>query len=125
MSTVTTRARHGPAEDRARRLRRRAWWSLAFLPLSFVTGVLLGGFLLAAQGYETGDELAPILQTALAGVPALIVIVSPAVLAAWLGVRARRQGDPQGGLPAVLGTLFAVLFVLQNVGSYVLGRLLD
>lgn len=59
-----------------------------------------------------------------AGGPAMLLILAPTVGAMWYGVRARREGSPSGGAPAVVGAVIAAATVVTNVGSYVLGRLL-
>lgn len=121
-----TRLLGGPpvVPSKARRTLRLAWVAVAFIPVSFVAAMVLGDWLLTRQGYESGAEVAPPVGVALqAGLPALAVLVVPPLLALWLGLRARRQGEPRGDVPAVVGGVVAGVAVLQNLGSLLLMQL--
>lgn len=50
-------------------------------------------------------------------------MVAPTVGAIWYGLRARREGEPKGFVPAVVGAVVAVGAIGSNVGSYLLGLL--
>lgn len=83
---------------------KQAWWSLALLPVAFVAATLLGNELLMLQGIDSDAELdVPIGQAFLAGVPATLVLILPALSAFILSRRVMRAGDMRGQVPAVAG----------------------
>jgi hypothetical protein len=63
--------------------------------------MLLGEALVSAQGFEVGsDELPPPGVALLAGLPALVIVLAPAVLAIVLGCEpAGRARAPAGSRP--------------------------
>ena len=76
-----------------RRFLRSAGISVALIPVAFVVGMLVGEGLLATQGIEPGSaEFPPVGATLLAAIPALLILITPAIFAIVLGSRARRQG---------------------------------
>jgi hypothetical protein len=81
-----------PTEQEQRpRLTRRAWWAFGFLPVSFVVATLLSGWLTAAQGYDPDAEGSlPLRVTAVAGIPAALVLLAPAIAGVLLGRSAMR-----------------------------------
>jgi uncharacterized membrane protein YhaH (DUF805 family) len=99
---------------------RRAWWSLlAFVP-AFGLAFAVGEGLAAALGHPPGGaDQAPWWVMVVAGVPALVVFVVPAVLAWHFGRRAMDLGDPHGRYPLVVGLVVAGGFVLLNLVSAV------
>lgn len=105
---------------------RRAWWSLALFPLTFVAAFVVGEGLATLYGYSTGDTAeAPVWVMLAAGGPALLVFVLPAVLAVVFARRAEREGDRGGRVPIWIGVGLAAAFVLLNVVQGVLVVLLD
>lgn len=112
---------HASPADRAYR---RAWWSLALYPVSFVAAFAIGEGLLALVTDGPSDD--PMFwQVAVAATPALVVFVLPGVLSALLGRRAVRLGRAEGKVPAVVGATIAVAFVAVNLASYVVGLVVD
>lgn len=110
-------------ETRATQLVRRAWWSFALFPVSFVLASLLGGVLLAAMGHDPDTETTPSWGLMLAaGVPAMIVLILPGLAAAWFGRSAHELGHPGGRTAAVAGLATAGAFVVLNVAAAVFGR---
>ncbi|GAB3764933.1 hypothetical protein FB382_000811 [Nocardioides ginsengisegetis] len=102
-----------PADTAAR----RAWWSLAFYPVSSIVAFVIGEGLYAAL---TDDPADPALwQVLVAGVPALVVFAVPGILAVTQGRRAMRLGRPDGRVPAVIGAVIALSFIGVNLLSYV------
>lgn len=99
-----------------------AWVFVALTPLAFVGAMFLGEGLLSAAGYDV-DDTVPFSVVLKAAGPALLLMVAPTVGAVWYGLRARREGEPKGFVPAVIGALVAVGAVGSNVGSYLLGLL--
>jgi hypothetical protein len=113
-----------PTVQRSARLMvRLAWGCIALLPVSFVAAMVLGDWLLTVQGRQPGDEaVVPFGIAVRAGLPALMVLVAPAVLAMVLGLRAaRRHGLRAGLLPAQVGLIVTIAAVVLNLVSYVVG----
>lgn len=102
---------------------RRAWWSLALYPVSFVAAFVVGGGLLSLFDDETGDPAFWVVL--LAGMPALVVFVLPGVLAVMQGRKSIRLGRPDGRVPAIVGAAVGAAFVGLNVVSYVLQVVFD
>jgi hypothetical protein len=112
---------HGTA--RAQQLVRRAWWSLALFPVSFVAASLLGGILLAAMGHDPDTETTPPWgPTLVAGVPALMVLILPGLAAAWFGRRADELGERRGRTAAAVGLALAGAFAVLNIAAAVFSR---
>ncbi|WP_406832059.1 hypothetical protein ABEG17_04315 [Pedococcus sp. KACC 23699] len=98
---------------------RRAWWSLALYPLSFVASFIVGEGIFSALTSDT--EHPSVWQVLTAGVPALLVFVLPGVLAVWQGRRAMRSGRSDGRVPAIVGAAIGGGFVVLNLASYLVG----
>ena len=126
MSATRPDAAPGGTTRAGRRDRRRAWFSLLLLPVGFVAAFLVGEGLASALGYPSGaEETPPFWVILLAGVPALLVFVLPALLTIRLGRRAVRAGDPGGLAPAVVAATLAAGFVVLNLLAFtvqLLGR---
>ena len=111
-----------PAPKADRRVLRNAWISVALIPVAFVVAMLLGDWLLSLQGYESGSEqFPPVGVSLLAGIPALVVMIAPAVTAMWFGLKARRQGLARGIVPAVIGGVFIGRAIITNLLPRLLG----
>lgn len=109
----------GTPADMAPREGRRAliaaWISVALLPVSFVAAMVQGDALLSLQGYDSGSaELIPPAGVALAGIPAVLVLIGPTIPAMVFGCRARRLGMRAGILPSVIGATALVYALLTN-----------
>ena len=99
---------------------RRAWWSLLGFVPSFGLAFAVGEGLATALGHPPGgDEAASWWVMLVAGVPALLVFVLPAVVAVHFARRADRAGDRRGRLPATIAVVVAAGFVLLNLASAV------
>jgi hypothetical protein len=103
-------------EERAgRRSLRNAWISVAAIPVAFIVAMVAGEGLASLMGYDSGSgELAPLGVMLTAGVAGVLVMVAPAVCAAWFGLRARRQGVASGIVPAVVGIVVGAAAILSN-----------
>ena len=101
--------------DSANRAYRRAWWSLALYPVTFVPAFVVGEGL---HSLLTGDQDdAARWSVILAAVPAILVFAIPGIFAWILGRRAVRLGRSDGKRPAVVGAAIAVGFVVLNLFS--------
>ncbi|KRF32398.1 hypothetical protein ASG94_18205 [Nocardioides sp. Soil805] len=104
----------------------RAWWSLLLFPVSFLGAFAVGEGLASLFGHPSGDSGdVPVWVMAVAGGPALLVFVLPAILAVVSCRRAQRQGNPGGRVPMRIAVGTAALFVLLNVVQGVLVVVLD
>jgi hypothetical protein len=112
---------HGlPGRTGPRRLTRAAWWTLALFPVTFVGAMAAGEGLVSSLGYDVASEV-PTSVVLLVGVPMVVLAISPLLVAAWLGDRARRHGDRAGRVPEIIGLALAAGFVLQNVVAALFG----
>lgn len=103
---------------------RRAWISVALVPVGVVAAMVVGDALASAFGYESGSgEPAPLWVAAAAGIPSLLVAVVPGAFAVWFGLRARRAGDERGQVPALVGGALGIGFVALNALSFIVTRL--
>ena len=106
-------------DDRGTRAYRRAWWSLALYPVSFVAAFVTGEGLLSMLTGDSGEPAS--WQVLVAATPAVIVFVMPGVLAVTQGYKAVRLGRPDGRVPGLIGAVIGLGFVAINIASYVLG----
>lgn len=112
---MTTDVRHRPD---ARTSLSRAWWSLLGFAASFPLAFGVGEGIASALGHPAGgSETAEWWVMVLAGVPAMVVFVLPAVAAAHYGHRAMRLGEPRGRRPVVVALVVAGGFVVLNLVS--------
>lgn len=120
--------RHGSNHDHCGSEGRRAfiaaWISVALLPVSFVAAMVLGDALLSLQGHDSGSaEPIPLGVVALAGIPAVLVLIAPTIPAMAFGFRARRLGMRAGIFPAVIGASALVYALLTNTLPLLLASL--
>lgn len=90
---------------------RRAWWSLLLFAVSFVAAFVVGEGLVTLYGYESTDTDLPWWVPLAAGLPACLVFAAPLLLT-W---RLARRAGPAGRTPLLVGSLFVVLFLAQNL----------
>ncbi|WP_404386540.1 hypothetical protein LL946_08185 [Knoellia locipacati] len=126
-SNIGPRSDHAPVaavpHNDADRAYRRAWWSLAFFPVSFVLAFVIGEGLFSML---TDGEVDPaVWKVLLSGLPALVVLVLPGVLAVHQGRQARRLGRRDGLIPAMVGGAIALGVVGLNAVSYLLILLVE
>jgi len=95
---------------------RRAWWSLALFPVSFLAAFMIGEGLFSWLDDDLGDPA--IWVIVVAGVPALAVFALPALLTYRLGRRAIRLGRADGMTPAIIAGSLAAGFVGVNVVAF-------
>lgn len=94
---------------------RRAWLSLALLPVSVIAAMVLGDWLVAEMGVEDGAADVDPGVALRAGVPALLVLISPTLLTVWFGLRARRYRHPAWKGPVTTAVAIAVGFAALNL----------
>jgi hypothetical protein len=120
---VARSPRWGAKGDPGRREIRRAWWSLALIPVGYLIAYAVGTGILSVLGYaDIGDELPPLHASVLAGVPATVFAAAPGLAALWFGSRAHRLRRPGGLVPGLLGALFAGYMVLVTGVNLLVGR---
>lgn len=116
------RAPLGPSK-RADRELRKAWVAVASLPMAMVLAMVVGEGLSSALGYQSGAEQpVPVGPALLAGVPALLILITPGVAAVYYGRRASRAGRRGAKVPAWIGGVAAVVVVAQNLLAFLVGR---
>jgi hypothetical protein len=85
--------------------------------------MFIGDGLLTMQGYESGSaESLPVGVALKAGIPAMLVLIAPAVTAMLFGFRARRRGASNGMIPAVIGIVVGGYVVLMSIPVLILGQ---
>jgi len=94
---------------------------VAILPLAFLGAMFVGDGLLTAQGYRSGDLDIPAGVALRAGVPAVLVLITPAICALMFGLRARRLGMRAGAIPALVGLVVAAISLMFNALPLALG----
>lgn len=102
-------------DPRARRLRRTGWVLLAFLPVTLVGAMVLGEWLLGVQGHSGAEADLPAAVALRAGLPAVVLLVSPLLAAAWCGRAAARAGDPRGRSLFLVAGILALAMVALNL----------
>lgn len=95
---------------------RRAWWSLALLPVAMVAAFVIGEGMLSLLDDGVGDP--PFWAVLVSSTPALLVFMIPSVLAMIQGRKAIRLGRPDGKQPALIGAAIGLGFVAVNLLSY-------
>ncbi|HUY45413.1 MAG TPA: hypothetical protein VMV92_06765 [Streptosporangiaceae bacterium] len=90
------------------------------IPVLFVVATVLGEVVIGALGYPAGgNETPPVGLRAAVGIPATLLLVAPGVIAGIYGLRARREGEPRGLWPAVIGIAVAAVFLLETIASFI------
>jgi hypothetical protein len=121
---ATKESRLAVEPQHGRRSLHLAWASVVLIPVAFVLAMVLGDWLITIQGYETGSEEAlPLGVVALAGIPALLVMIAPTVTAMVFGRRAITLGVPEGKTPLIIGAVVAAGAILLNLGGLAVDRL--
>lgn len=115
----------GPTSRAAAPWRRRAWTSVALVPLFFVLAFPVGQGIYALLGYQPENADAPVWVVLVASVLIVSVVLVPCAAAVYAGRRAVKAGDRGGLLPAAVGALAGVavigLAVVPEIGN-VVGR---
>jgi hypothetical protein len=97
------------------RTMRRAWVCVILIPVGVILAFAVGETLPGLMGYGWTHESLPLGPTLLvAGVTAALFCV-PGGLAAWFGLRARREGDSNGLAPALIGLVCAGYFLVTGL----------
>ena len=93
---------------------RRAWWSLALYPITFVAAFVVGEGLYSWLD-DGGDN--PFWVPLVSATPALMIFLVPGVLSVRQGRKAMRLGRGDGRTPAIVGAAVGAGFVLLNLIS--------
>ncbi|MGZ4589300.1 MAG: hypothetical protein ACXV2I_00725 [Actinomycetes bacterium] len=105
------------APTRAAKDLRLAWLWVLLIPVASVVATVLGEWAIGALGYPSGgDKAAARGIAAMVGLPATLIGVAPAVLAAVHGRRARREGLPPL-VPALIGTVVALYWAVVTIAG--------
>jgi F0F1-type ATP synthase assembly protein I len=95
---------------------------VALVPVAFVAAMLVGEGVGSLLGYESGTAAWPSVEVfLLAGLPATVIGLAPALFAVVNGRRAEREGEPQGLVPTVIGAVVALYWVAAPVLTGVVG----
>jgi hypothetical protein len=90
--------------------------------VAFIAAMFIGDGLISLQGYEPGaEQFPPLGATLLAALPAVVVMIAPAVAAVVFGFRARRRGAGTGIAPAVIGMVVIAYAIVANTLPRLLG----
>lgn len=122
-AAAPTSPRSGLPYTGARRHLRRAWVGVALVPVAFVVAMLVGDGVGSLLGHESGSVDPTLEVFLLAGLPATVIGLAPAVFALVNGRRAEREGEPQGLVPTVIGAVVALYWVATPVLTGVVGLL--
>jgi hypothetical protein len=101
---------------------RIAWAAVVALPLAFVLASVVGEALISLLGYDPAETAVPVWAVLAAGVPALLILIAPGVVAVSYGLRAYRAGRRAARWPAWIGGALAVLALGVNLLAFVVGR---
>jgi len=108
-------ARVPDRDTRARRAIRLAWISLGLLPISFGGAMIVGDWLLAVQGYQSGAEDIATTAALKAGLPAVLVLLTPTASAAWFALAAKKLGHPGWKAPMITAAVLAAVSIVLNL----------
>ena len=120
-ATAPTSPTSGLPYAGARRHLRHAWVGVALVPVAFVVAMLVGDGVGSLLGHESGSVDPTLEVFLLAGLPATVIALAPAVFALVNGRRAEREGEPQGLVPTVIGAVVALYWVATPVLTGVVG----
>lgn len=109
---------HTPVPHPGRSPVRRAWWSLALFPVSFVAAMVVGEGTPALLGYDNPSlDTTPWWVIGLAFALAVVVFVLPLLPVLHFGRQALAQGDPSGRNPIAVALVVTAVFVGLNLVS--------
>jgi hypothetical protein len=104
---------------------RRAWASVALVPMFFFIAFAVGESIYALLGYMPENADAPVWVVVVASALVVAVVLIPSVAAVYFGRRAIKTGDRRGMYPAVIGAVagvgWVVLTIVSEVGNAVRG----
>lgn len=101
---------------------RRAWVAVGLLRVGFVLAMVVGEGLISVLGYQSGgEEPVPVGSGLVAGIPALVILVTPGMAAVSFGRRAAHGGRAAAMVPGRIGGVAAVAVVAQNLLTFLLG----
>lgn len=103
----------------------RAWVGVGLVPLFFFFAFAVGEGIYAWMGYKPENADAPVWAVVVVSALVVAVVLIPCVAAVYFGRRAIRSGDRRGRVPAVIGAVagvgWVVLTIVTEVGNVVRG----
>jgi hypothetical protein len=91
---------------------------VALVPVAFAVAMLAGEGLVGALGYPSGGEVeAPMWVALMVGLPLTLLGAAPGVAAVVSGRRARRAGERSGVVPAVVGAVVVLFWLVTSVAG--------
>lgn len=103
---------------------KKAWICLALAPAGFVIALVIGEVLPGLLGYGwTHEQPMPDGPPMMVMIPFVLLFSVPGVLAGWFGVKAWRDGERVGLVPAIVGLVIAGYYLLINLAGLIVGPL--
>jgi hypothetical protein len=97
---------------------RRAWISIALIPLALFLGAILSEQVYRLMGYEPMATV-PLWLDLVGWIPTLVVFSIPCVTAVLSGREAYRTGDNRGRIPMLIGGLLGIGFLVMAIQAVV------
>jgi hypothetical protein len=97
---------------------RRAWISIALIPVALFLGSILSEQVYRLMGYEPMATV-PLWLDLVAWIPTLVVFSIPCVAAVIYGREASRTGDHRGRVPLLIGWLASAGFLIMAIQAVV------
>ncbi len=98
-----------------------AWAAVALIPVFFFIAIGVGEGVISLLGYTAGEVNNPIWATLVSDLAAIAVVLLPCLAAVIFGRRAYKAGNRRGLLPAVLGMVaglgWLILTIVSEVGD--------
>lgn len=119
MATTTNRqSEHVDQKPSDRHPLRRAWISIALLPVALFLGSILSEQLYRLMGYEPMATV-PLWLDLVGWIPTLVVFSIPCVASMLYGREANRTGDHRGRVPLLIGCVAGIGFLIMAIQAVV------
>ncbi|HEY7469594.1 MAG TPA: hypothetical protein VIC07_08740 [Acidimicrobiia bacterium] len=109
------RVEHNPSN---RHPLRRAWISIALIPVALFLGSILSEQVYRLMGYEPMATV-PLWLDLVGWIPTLVVFSIPCAAAVIYGREASRTGDHRGRVPLLIGWLASAGFLIMAIQAVV------
>ncbi len=97
---------------------RRAWISIALMPVALFIGAILSEQLYRLMGYDPGATV-PLWLDLVGWIPALGMFAIPCAATVRYGREATRAGDRRGRVPLIIGYVIGIGFLIMAIHSVV------